>query len=278
MVRRPHGARQDPLERLGGGRRVRQLHGRVAVQQKIRCMHPYHLHRKCRGIRRRSVPAADGVVHAQLVMWFMRKRDSTPMRSALASAPTRTERRIEVIKRTQRIPMRDLATLAAEDRETVEKNAMNGQVFNIFKVLAHHPKLVKRWTPFAGHILSKQSLPFRDRELLILRIGWLNQAEYEFAQHELIARRGGVSEQDIEKIKQGPKGSWNEHEAALMQAADDLYENSVVSDATWATLSKAYSTEQMMDVVFTIGQYNLVSWALNSFGVPLDDFLPKAKA
>ncbi|HEX2892303.1 carboxymuconolactone decarboxylase family protein [Vineibacter terrae] len=183
-----------------------------------------------------------------------------------------------MIKRTQRIPMRDLATLAAEDRETVEKNAMNGQVFNIFKVLAHHPKLVKRWTPFAGHILSKQSLPFRDREMLILRIGWLNQAEYEFAQHELIARRGGVSEQDVEKIKQGPKGGWNEHEAALMQAADDLYENSVVSDATWATLSKTYSTEQMMDVVFTIGQYNLVSWALNSFGVPLDDFLPKAKA
>ena len=62
-----------------------------------------------------------------------------------------------------------------------------------------------------------------------------------------------------------------------MQAADDLFENSVVSDATWAVLSKSYSTEQMMDVVFTIGQYNLVSWALNSFGVPLDDFLPSAK-
>ena len=79
----------------------------------------------------------------------------------------------------------------------VEKNAMNGQVFNIFKVLAHHPALVKRWTPFAGHILGKQTLPFRDRELLILRIGRLNQAEYEFAQHELIARRGGVSDDDI---------------------------------------------------------------------------------
>lgn len=182
-----------------------------------------------------------------------------------------------MIKRAQRIPMRDLATMAAEDRETVEKNAMNGQIFNIFKVLAHHPKLVKRWTPFAGHILSKQSLPFRDRELLILRIGWLNQAEYEFAQHELIAKRGGITDPEIEQIKKGPQGGWNEHEAALMQAADDLYERSVVSDATWAALSKKYSTEQMMDVVFTIGQYNLVSWALNSFGVPLDDFLPKAK-
>jgi 4-carboxymuconolactone decarboxylase len=151
-----------------------------------------------------------------------------------------------VIKRKQRIAMRDLSTMAAEDRTTVEKNAMNGQVFNIFKVLAHHPSLVKRWTPFAGHVLSKQTLPFRDRELLILRIGWLNQAEYEFAQHELIAKRGGVSDADIERLKQGPKAAgWSEHEAALLQVADDLYENSVVSDATWAVLSKKYSTEQL---------------------------------
>ena len=183
-----------------------------------------------------------------------------------------------MIKRKQRVAMRELSTLAPDDRETVEKNAMNGRIFNIFKVLAHHPKLVKRWTPFAGHVLGKQTLAFRDRELLILRIGWLNQAEYEFAQHELIAQKGGVTDGDIEKIKQGPKATgWNVHEAALMQAADDLFENSVVSDATWAVLSKSYSTEQMMDVVFTIGQYNLVSWALNSFGVPLDDFLPGAK-
>ena len=70
---------------------------------------------------------------------------------------------------------------------------------------------------------------------------------------------------------------WSEHEAALMQLADDLHENSVASDATWATLSKSYSTEQLMDAVFTVGQYNLVSWALNSFGVPLDDFLPGAQ-
>ncbi|HTR83674.1 MAG TPA: carboxymuconolactone decarboxylase family protein [Reyranella sp.] len=183
-----------------------------------------------------------------------------------------------MIRRKQRIPMRDLSTMAAEDREAVEKNAMNGRVFNIFKVLAHHPKLVKRWTPFAGHILAKQTLPFRDRELLILRIGWLNQAEYEFAQHELIAKRGGLTEADIERIKQGPKApGWTAHEAALMQAADDLHENSVVSEETWAVLAKTYSTEQLMDAVFTVGQYNMVSWALNSFGVPLDDFLPAAQ-
>jgi 4-carboxymuconolactone decarboxylase len=51
----------------------------------------------------------------------------------------------------------------------------------------------------------------------------------------------------------------------------------VLSDATWDALSARFSTQQMMDLVFTIGQYNLVSWALNSFGVPLDDFLPGAR-
>ena len=112
-----------------------------------------------------------------------------------------------MIQRKQRIPMRDLSTMAPEHREAVEKNSMNGRIFNIFKVLAHHPKLVKRWTPFAGHILGKQTLPFRDRELLILRIGWLNQAEYEFAQHELIAKRGGVSDADVTRLKDGPKAA-----------------------------------------------------------------------
>ena len=108
-----------------------------------------------------------------------------------------------MIKRKQRIPLRDLSTMKPEDREAIEKNAMNGQVFNIFKVMANHPALTKRWTPFAGHILSKQTLPFRDRELLILRIGWLNQAESEFAQHELIAKRGGVTDADIANLKEG---------------------------------------------------------------------------
>ena len=181
-----------------------------------------------------------------------------------------------MIRRKQRIAMRDLKELTGEDAETAAKNRIGGRDLNIFRVMMNHPKLTRRWTVFAGHVLQKQTLPVRDRELLILRIGWLNQAEYEWAQHVEIAKRGGITADEIERVKQGPKAGWNANEAALLQAADDLFENSVVSDETWAALSKAYSTEQMMDAVFTIGQYNLVSWALNSFGVPLDDFLPGA--
>src|SRR5580658_9406688 len=157
-------------------------------------------------------------------------------------------------ERTQRIPMRDLTQLTGDDADTVVKNRVGGRDLNLFRVMMHHPKLTKRWVVFAGHVMSKQTLVVRDRELLILRIGWLNQAPYEWAQHVEIAKRAGIDDAEIERVKLGSKGGWTAHEAALMQAVDDLFENSVVSDSTWTTLSTKFSTEQMIDVVFTIGQ------------------------
>lgn len=179
-----------------------------------------------------------------------------------------------MIKRKQRIPLRDLTTLSGREADTAAKNRIGGRDLNLFRVMMNHPDLTRRWSPFAGHVLRKQTLPPRERELLILRVGWLNQSEYEWAQHVEIARRTGITEAEIDRVRRGPGAGWNAHETALLQAADDLFADSVISEQTWATLATGYTTEQMMDVVFTAGQYTLVCWALNSFGVPLDDFLP----
>jgi 4-carboxymuconolactone decarboxylase len=180
------------------------------------------------------------------------------------------------ISRKQRIPFRDFSTLNPEDRE-IGETKVNGEEINLFKVLMQHPKLARSWAPFANYIINEQTLPAREREILILRIGWLNQAQYEWEQHVLMGKNAGLTDDEIDRITKGPKAGWDRHHAALIQAADDLFENSTVSDATWQTLSARYNTEQMIDAVFTISQYNLVSWVLNSFGVPLDDFLLDAK-
>lgn len=183
-----------------------------------------------------------------------------------------------MIERKQRVPFRDFSTLSDKDRELGERTMVNGKVVNIFRVLMQHPRLARAWSKFASYILSdQQTLAVREREILILRIGWLNQAPYEWEQHVRIAKAVGVTDDEIERIGKGPTAGWNKNDAALIQAADDLFENSVVSDETWKALSERYNTEQMMDVVFTVGQYNLVSWALNSLGVPLDDYLPGAR-
>jgi 4-carboxymuconolactone decarboxylase len=181
-------------------------------------------------------------------------------------------------ERKQRVPFRDFSTLNAEDRELGERAQVNGKVINIFRVLMQHPKLARAWSKFANYIVTdQQTLAAREREILILRIGWLNQAPYEFEQHVRMGKAAGLTDDEIDRICKGAKAGWNKHEAALIQAADDLFENSVVSDEVWKTLSERYNTQQLMDAVFTVGQYNLVSWALNSLGVPLDDYLPGAK-
>jgi alkylhydroperoxidase family enzyme len=159
----------------------------------------------------------------------------------------------------------------AETRESLGKAAENGRVFNVFKTLARHPKLLKRWLPFANHVLFKSSLSPRHREILILRVGWLCRSEYEFAQHVVIGRRAGLTDADVQRIVDGPDAAgWDPFEAVLVRAADELRADAFVSDATWAALAARYGDEQLMDLVFTVGQYTLVSMGLNSLGVQLD--------
>ena len=153
--------------------------------------------------------------------------------------------------------------------------ADRGEVLNIFKTLANHPSLAKRWMVFANHILGKSTLPVRERELIILRIGYLCQSGYEWGQHVLIARQAGMSDAEIRSAQTGPETKGlSELDRALLQATDELHTDAHISDATWKLLTRHLSVQQVMDVVFTVGQYNLVSMALNSFGVQPDEGLP----
>jgi 4-carboxymuconolactone decarboxylase len=147
-------------------------------------------------------------------------------------------------------------------------------VLNVFGTLAQHPKLMKRWLVFANHVLVKSTISGRDRELAILRVGWRCQSPYEWGQHVVIGRREGISDEEVARIGAGPDApGWSDHEAAVLRAADELHDSSKISDATWATLTRTYDQHQCMDLVFVIGQYHLVSFALNSFGVERDDGL-----
>ncbi len=143
--------------------------------------------------------------------------------------------------------------------------------YNVFTTLARHKKLLKRWLVFGSHIMSKSSLPGRDREILILRIGWLCRAEYEWAQHVIIGKDEGLTDDDIRRIMEGPDADgWGAFDAVLLRAVDELHSDAFICDDTWKSLSEQYDTNQMMDLIFTVGQYNLVSMALNSLGVQLD--------
>lgn len=146
-----------------------------------------------------------------------------------------------------------------------------GRPPNIFATLAHHPKLLKRWLVFGNHVLAKSTLSPRDRELAILRVGWLSRAEYEWGQHVIIARAAGVTDDEIERVAAGPDApGWSPRDAAMLRATGELVADAFVGDATWQALSAHFDVRQLLDLIFAVGQYRLVSMALNTLGVQLD--------
>ena len=151
----------------------------------------------------------------------------------------------------------------------------DGRPLNIFGVLANHPAMLKRWLVFASHVLSKNSVPARERELLILRTGWNCRSTYEWGQHVLIGRDCGLTDDEIDRVKRGPKDrSWSAEDRVLLRAADELHDGQSLSDTTWDDLARTYTTEQILDVIATVGNYHLVAMFLNSARVPLDAGVP----
>ena len=172
-----------------------------------------------------------------------------------------------------RLPPLAEADWDPEIRDTLAKmqDPMSGRVMNVFRTLAHHPKALKRWLVFAVHVLTKSTLSGRDREIAILRIGWRCKAEYEWAQHLAVARRYGMTDEDFERIKLGPDApGLPENESLLLRATDELHDQARISDATWAGLARHYGKEQLIDLVLAVGNYTLVSMALNTLRVQLD--------
>jgi 4-carboxymuconolactone decarboxylase len=174
---------------------------------------------------------------------------------------------------TPRIPPVTLPS--PEVLELYERGGMtapDGSPLNIFATIAHHPKLMKRWLVFAAHVMSKNTLPARDRELAILRVGVRCASPYEFAQHVVIAKTCDITDAEIDQVRRGPAHpAWTSFDAALLAAVDELHDNGRIGDVTWAVLAGRYSTEQMLDLLFTVGNYHLVSFVLNSCGVELDE-------
>src|SRR5687767_9292313 len=153
-----------------------------------------------------------------------------------------------------------IAPLKPEDRDEQTQQLLTSlrldpiaDDLDIFATLAHHPRLLKRWSAFGGTLLFGGQLPARDRELLILRTAWLCKAEYEWGQHVVIGRAVGITDDEIERIP-GPEISdeWGPREQALFRAVDELHEGSMISDSTWEVLAGEYDYQQLIEVCMVV--------------------------
>ena len=163
----------------------------------------------------------------------------------------------------------------ADTAELLRKTAMrDGEPFTVFRTLAHHPRLLRRFNAFAGALMSEPLLPVRERELVVLRVGWNTGAVYEFGQHTLIARTCGVTDEEITRITRGELTFWSPEDRLLLALADELCTTDDVSEPTWAGLARRWSVPQLLELVMLVGCYRAVAGLVNAVGVELDDGVP----
>ena len=159
-----------------------------------------------------------------------------------------------------------------EQKALLQPMAAQRPVINIFKTLARDPAALAGFLGWGSYVLSrKNALPAREREIVVLRTGWLCRSGYEWTQHVPIGQRAGLTDPEIARIKLGADAEgWSDADRALIVAADELHADHFISDTGWAALRAHLTDKQCMDLVFTVGQYTQVSMILNSFGVQLD--------
>lgn len=149
-----------------------------------------------------------------------------------------------------------------------------GTPLTIFRTLAQHPRLLKRFNVLGGFFLTRGTLPARDREIAVLRTAWRCACAYEWGQHVLIGRDAGLSDTDIAAIAGPDRGQHLPDAGALLRAVDELLDHDDLSDASWQALTEHRPTDQVLELVVLVGFYRMTAGFLNTTGVQPEPHLP----
>lgn len=138
----------------------------------------------------------------------------------------------------------------------------------ILGLLARHPRIGGRWLAFSGTLLDHGLLDPRDRELLILRVGWRTRCRYQWAQHVGIGQAAGLTPEQIAAVPDGAQsGAWTDRQRDLLRAADQLLDDHVIDDDTWERLAVRLDERQLLELTFVVGSYACLAMVLNSAGL-----------
>ena len=183
---------------------------------------------------------------------------------------------------TDRLPTGVAYRVSVPDRESPLLNPriapLEGNGLRVGRTFNRHPRLAATQGGLYGYVLNGSPLTDHNREMLILRIGWNCQAEYEWAKH--VGSVGRARDHGLEplRIAEGPGADgWSPFSVTLLTFADELYRDAMVSDEIWAAITAQFDTRETIAALMTVSTYRLVSMSLNAFGVqilPTDERLP----
>ena len=143
----------------------------------------------------------------------------------------------------------------------------------LFTTLARVPRIWERFR--AGSLLDRGPLSLRHREIVIDRACARCGCAYEWGVHvAFFAQRVGLSDGQVRATVHGDAdhAAWTDEERLLVRMVDELHDSATLSDSTWDALARAFSIEQILELLALVGFYHTVSFFANSLRLPPEPF------
>jgi alkylhydroperoxidase family enzyme len=151
-------------------------------------------------------------------------------------------------------------------------NADPDVIPEIIATMLRHPGLYRCQMEMSIELAARGAIPPRERELAVLRVGWLCRAPYEWGEHVDIAKRYGVTREEIERVTEGSSASgWRDHDRAILRAVEELLGDQSISDETWDVLARGWSEAQLMELPILVGAYYMTALQQNTLKVRLKE-------
>jgi alkylhydroperoxidase family enzyme len=147
----------------------------------------------------------------------------------------------------------------------------NGSWSNTMMTLANHPQLAIASLNFGKYLMMDSTLSGRQQKMIVLRVAARNDSAYQWGHNSLSALKLGMTEREVEAIREGPGSPvWSGEDRLLLRTIDQVCDGGRIDDPTWAELSEAMSRHQIMDVVHAVGYFSMVAWSLIAMRVQLE--------
>ena len=137
---------------------------------------------------------------------------------------------------------------------------------NVYRMMAHHPALLRAWAPLRQHIVKDTALGPERSEIVILRTGVRLGSSYEWAHHVARARALGIADDRIAAMLRMPEGE----DGLLARAVDAILDEHRLPDALERELAATMGREAVFDLIATVGFYSVLGAILMTYDVPLD--------
>lgn len=145
--------------------------------------------------------------------------------------------------------------------------AQRGKIFNLYRMLLHSPPVAEGWLGFLTAIRQQCVLSGRFRELVILRIAVLNGADYEFRQHIPFALKEGITQTEIDALRQDRTDGFTPVEKSVLDYTDAMTRDVHVHESVFEAVRRHFHERELVELTATVAAYNLVSRFLEALQV-----------